>query len=66
MSDTVRCSICHDLTDREKYPELHVGKWTCCEDCWHKMQDYLTERGFTLLQSAAAGPDFVDEDDTEG
>lgn len=50
MSDTQRCSICHDLMDAERHPELNVGTWRVCVDCWHNMQDYLTARGFTLLQ----------------
>lgn len=61
MSNTVRCSICHDLMDREKVPGLCIGTWNVCEDCWHKMQDYLTARGFTILQGEEPSSQFAEE-----
>jgi len=50
VSRTVRCSICHEIMDAEAFPDLCVGTWYVCEYCWHNIQDYLTARGFTLLQ----------------
>ena len=59
MSYTLRCSICHELTDVDAYPELNVSakeprryKWICCSDCWHRIQEYLTDRGFSIIQPA--------------
>jgi len=54
VSHTVRCSICHDIMDAEEYPLLNVGTWFCCRYCWENMQDYLTARGFTILQLGPA------------
>lgn len=51
MSETCRCSICYDLMDKQRHPELCVAEWSCCLDCWHKIQDYLTARGMTILQT---------------
>jgi hypothetical protein len=51
MSLTVKCSFCHDIMDAERRAHLNTTRFYVCETCWYSMQEYLTERGFTLLQS---------------
>lgn len=48
----VRCSFCHELLafEPDSVP-LDTETFGCCRECWHKMQDYLTESGFTILGS---------------
>jgi hypothetical protein len=50
-SETVRCSICHDILNRLEHPELNAGTWSVCLDCWHKMQEYLAARGFAIVNA---------------
>ncbi len=45
MSLTQRCRLCRDIHDAAEYPELRG----VCQECWHRVQAWLTERGFTLL-----------------
>ncbi len=44
-SRTERCRFCKELHNVLEFPELNG----VCQDCWHKIQDYLTERGFSII-----------------
>lgn len=48
MSQHERCSFCRDLFDILEFPQLQTKSFKRCEDCWHKVQDYLTESGFGI------------------
>ena len=48
MIYAVRCRLCREFHDRNEHPELRG----VCLDCWHRVQEWLTERGFTLVNDA--------------
>jgi len=55
MSYTIRCSFCGELFDRQEHPVLATVTFDCCVECWHRIQDYLTERGFSIVGKGATG-----------
>jgi len=55
MSYTIRCSFCGELFDRQEHPVLATATFDCCVECWHRIQDYLTERGFSIVEKGATG-----------
>ena len=45
MLFTIRCRFCREFFDKDELPELR----DVCLTCWHNIQEYLTERHFTIL-----------------
>jgi len=56
-SYTISCKFCHNLYNFAQVPEL-MG---ACQDCWHEVQDYLTERGFTIIPLQSGTRHFLKE-----
>lgn len=50
MSKTERCSFCRELFDASEFPDLQTPAMNCCQPCWHRINDYLIQRNFWLLQ----------------